>query len=90
MWTIDNGDVTNLNAARLPMFARLDVRVTFRPSPTSRWSFYGEVINALNRDNAGSMTATLVYDPTGDRPAIALVPDGALPRLPSFGIRVRF
>ena len=32
---------SNLNAARLPMFARLDLRLTYRTSPTSRWSFYG-------------------------------------------------
>jgi hypothetical protein len=31
VWETDMGDVTNLNAARLPTFARLDVRVTFRP-----------------------------------------------------------
>ena len=90
VWTIDNGGLPNLNASRLPVFARLDLRMTYRRSPTSRWSLYFEAINALNRDNAGSLSAELSYDPASDRPAITLTPDGGLPLLPSFGFRVRF
>jgi outer membrane receptor for ferrienterochelin and colicin len=90
IWTIDNGGVENLNQKRLPVFARLDLRLTYRPSPSSRWLFYFEAINALNRDNAGSLSASLLYDPTGDRPKLAFTPDGGLPLLPSFGLRVRF
>lgn len=30
VWTVDFGDVTNLGRGRLPMFARLDLRLTFK------------------------------------------------------------
>ena len=65
----------NLNSGRLPVFARVDVRVTFRPKwQSNRWQFYVEVINVLNRKNAGSLDATLEYDPTSDRPRAGLHP----------------
>ena len=90
VWEVNYGDVSNLNRARLPLYARLDVRVTYMRSPSSRWQFYLEAINALNRDNAGSLTPELEYDPTSDRPRVALTRDGALPLLPTFGFRIRF
>jgi len=31
VWTVAYGDSTNLNSARLPLFARVDFRATFRP-----------------------------------------------------------
>ena len=50
VWTADYGDASNLNSGRLPIFARVDLRVTFRPRwQNSRWQLYVEVINLLNR-----------------------------------------
>jgi hypothetical protein len=91
VWTADYGDANNLNSARLPIFARVDVRVTFRPQWQSRrWQLYLEVINLLNRRNASGLSAELLYDPTSDRPRVTTTRDGSLPLLPSFGVRFRF
>jgi hypothetical protein len=91
VWTTTKGGVENLNTATLPLFARVDVRATFKPSWwSSRWQFYVEVINVLNRDNAGSFNPVLSYDPGSDRPAVTYQPEGSFPLLPSLGIRCRF
>ena len=90
VWTVDNGGVENLNTSRLPLYARLDVRTTFTPSRGSRWQFYVEVINALNRRNAATESPELVYDPASDRPKLTFSPDGGFPILPSFGLRRTF
>ena len=91
VWTADYGDTGNLNSARLPFFARLDMRVTFRPRWSSdRWQIYVEAINVLNRDNAGALGVELAYDPDGDRPHLTTVRSGRLPLLPSVGVRYRF
>jgi hypothetical protein len=91
VWTTTKGGVENLNTATLPLFARVDVRATFKPSWwSSRWQFYVEVINVLNRDNAGSFNPVLSYDPGSDRPAVTYKPEGSFPLLPSLGIRCRF
>jgi len=90
MWTPDFGSVANLNRDRLPLYARLDIRVTYMKSPSSRWQFYVEAINALNRENASSLTPTLDYNPGGDRPTLTLENEGGLPFFPSGGFRVRF
>lgn len=90
IWEVDYGGVANLNRARLPVYARLDARVTYMRSPSSRWQLYVEVINVLNRDNAGSLTPSLDYNPASDRPSVRLAPEGGLPRLPTFGFRIRF
>jgi hypothetical protein len=91
IWTADYGGVTNLNASRVPVFARVDVRVTFRPRwQNSRWLLYAEVINALNRQNTSNPFTELLYDPASDRPRLTTTSDGSLPLLPSLGVRVRF
>jgi len=91
VWTTDLGGVANLSSARLPAFARLDLRLSFRPrGANGRWLFYLDVINATNRDNASALEATLEHDPGADRPLLVETPTGALPFLPSFGIRFRF
>ena len=70
VWTADYGDSSNLNSGRLPVFARVDLRATFRPRwQNSRWQLYVEVINLLNRDNAGTLDTELVYDPDFGPPA---------------------
>jgi hypothetical protein len=91
VWTADYGDSSNFNTARLPLFARVDLRVTFRPRwSNDRWQIYVDVINLLNRDNASDISVELAYDPGSDRPALTEVPSGRLPLLPSFGVRYRF
>jgi hypothetical protein len=91
VWTVAYGDSTNLNSARLPLFARVDFRATFRPHwMRDRWQLYVDVINLLNRRNAASLDTELAYDPTADRPRITTAPAGSFPVLPSFGVRVTF
>ena len=91
VWSADYGDTSNFNTGRLPVFARLDMRVTFRPRWSSdRWQLYVEVINLLNRDNASEINTVLGFDPSSDRPAITEERTGRLPLLPSFGLRYRF
>jgi hypothetical protein len=91
VWTVDYGDSSHLNSGRLPLFARVDFRTTFRPQwQNSRWQLYVEVINLLNRNNIGSFQTELVYDPEADRPRLTTATSESLPLLPSFGVRVRF
>ena len=91
VYSVDLGSVDNLNSARLPLFARVDTRLTFRPGwMDRRWQIYLEVINITNRNNAGTLDATLEYDPTGDRPKVVLKREAGIPLLPTFGLRVRF
>lgn len=91
VWAVDYGDTSNFNTAQLPFFARVDLRVTFRPRwANDRWQLYIDVINLLNRDNASDISVELVYDPDSDRPALVEAPSGRLPLLPSFGVRYRF
>lgn len=91
IYAVDFGSVANLNQSRLPIFARVDVRATWRPGGASgRWELYAEVINALNRRNAGAFEPRLEYDPSSDRPRIVEKRDQAIPLLPTVGLRVRF
>ncbi len=86
----DLGGLSNLQSGRLPWYYRLDARVTFRPGGTTgRWSFYLEVINALNRNNAVAMEIALVPDADGARPTITESPSQGFPRVPTFGVRYR-
>ena len=53
IYEADFGGVSNLNNARMPYFARTDVRVSWKPrGARGRWEYYLEVINVLNRENA--------------------------------------
>lgn len=91
VWTADYGDASNLNTARLPMFARVDLRVTFRPLwQNSRWQVYVEAINLLNRKNISSVDAELVYDPASDRPRVVTKRESSLGLLPTIGVRFKF
>jgi len=91
IYTVSYGGLANLNTGRLPVFAREDVRMTWRPrGAQGRWEFYAEVINLLDRNNAGTLDPRLQYDPTSDRPKIVDTPDQGIPRLPTLGIRFRF
>lgn len=91
VYSVDLGGVDNLNTERLPTFARLDLRGTFRPKGASgRWEFYLDVINALNRKNAGALDPELAFDPSAERPRVVEKRTASIPFLPSFGIRFRF
>lgn len=91
MYEPDLGGVANLNNARLPDFARTDARMTWKPrGAAGRWEFYVEVLNAFGRDNVGSISPSLVYNPGADRPRIVEESDGSIPRLPTLGIRWKF
>jgi hypothetical protein len=91
VYAVDFGGVSNLNTGRLPLFARVDVRATWRPRGLAgRWELYAEVINVLNRENAGAFDPQLDYDPTSDRPRIVEKRDQSIPRLPTIGLRFRF
>jgi len=91
VYTVAGGGVGTLNSARLPAFARVDLRFTFRPSGAAgRWELYADVINALKRKNVGSIQYNLEYDAASDRPTLVEEPSRSLPLLPSFGMRLRF
>ncbi len=90
-WEIDLGGVANLSRARLPAFARVDLRATWKPrGPRGRWQLYLDVINLLNRENAGMIESSLDYDPASDRPRLVEEPGAGIPFLPSVGVRFRF
>jgi hypothetical protein len=91
VYTANFGPVSNLLRARYPVFARLDLRVNWRPrGDLSRWLFYLEVINATNRQNVGQYEAKLRPVSSSERPNVEETPSAGLPRLPTFGIRFRF
>jgi len=91
IYEVNLGGVNNLYRARLPVFARVDLRATWRPrGAAGRWELYAEVINLLNRKNAGAFEARLQYDPASDRPRIVEERDQSIPRLPTVGVRFRF
>lgn len=88
----DLGDLSNINTARLPHFARLDARLTYRPGwGGERLAFYADLLNVLNAKNVTQIDSALVLDPASDRPGIIELPqDRGIPFFPSFGIRVWF
>lgn len=87
----DRGGLENLLSARLPAFARLDARVSFRPRGLGgRWLFYIDAINVLDRENVGAYEPSLVYDPDANQPRLVQKPGQSVPFLPSFGVRFRF
>jgi hypothetical protein len=91
IYAVSFGGIENLNAARLPLFARVDLRATWRPrGARGRWELYAEIINLLNRQNAGAIEPELEYDPNSDRPKIVEHRDQSIPRLPTIGLRFSF
>jgi hypothetical protein len=89
VYVVDFGGVRNLQQGSLPLFARVDARVTWRPS-SARWELYSEVLNVLNRKNAGALTPVLEHDPSSDRPRLVEERAQSLPLLPTVGIRFKF
>ena len=91
IYEVDFGNTANINEARLPVFARVDLRATWRPrGAAGRWELYAEIINLLNRQNAGALEARLEHDPNADQPRIVEEADQSIPLLPTVGIRFRF
>ncbi|MBM63115.1 MAG: hypothetical protein CL484_09225 [Acidobacteria bacterium] len=91
LYGVDYGGVENLNGSRLPHYARVDVRATYQPGgPSGRWSLYLEVINLLGRANAVVLEPNLSYNPGSSRPRLLEEPAQGFPRIPTFGLRVRF
>jgi hypothetical protein len=91
VYVVAPGGLGILNSARLPFYARLDLRAAFRPrGEKGRWQFYVEAINALRRRNTATLEAELAYDPDSDRPRLVFTRGGAVPFLPTFGVRFRF
>lgn len=87
----DLGTVADLRNARLPVFARVDLRVTWRPrGAAGRWEVYAEALNVLNRRNASGLDPRLEHDPSSDRPRVVEKPIGSIPLLPTVGVRFRF
>jgi hypothetical protein len=92
IYVSDPGGADTLNSSRLPTYARLDARLTFRPrGPQGRWLFYVEALNVLNRENAASYDWDIVLDPGALKPRIVVSDgQGGLPLVPTVGVRFRF
>ena len=91
VYAVDLGGVSNLNRGRLPYYARVDLRGTYRPGGlTSRWTIYVEVINLLGRDNPVEIESRLAHDAGASVPSLVESPSQGFPRIPTFGLRVRF
>ena len=72
-----------LNDGRMPNYARTDARVTFE---VTKWlEVYGEIINIFNRENFHPRDSLAPSDFLG-----AYEVAQALPRLPGYGVRVKF
>jgi hypothetical protein len=84
------GGVAELNSARMPMVSRLDLRLGYRPRGDSgRWEVYVEGLNVLTHNNPWFIDADVVNDGSGV-PRVEEEPVGGLPRVVTFGLRVRF
>lgn len=91
IYTVDYGGVENLNSGRLPYYARVDLRATYRPGGSSgRWSLYMEVLNLLGRDNPVELEPRLEHDPDSTMPRLSETAAQGFPRIPTFGFRMRF
>jgi hypothetical protein len=83
------GGVAQLNSARMPMVARLDLRLGYRPrAGGERWEMYVEGLNVLKHNNAWFMDANVVDQDSG-APRLQEEPIGGLPRVVTFGLRFR-
>ena len=88
----DYGGVDVLNSARLPRFARVDARLTYRPAwGGERWALFADIVNVLNGKNITQIDSSLEVDPAADRPRIReTAQDRGLPFFPSVGLRFWF
>ena len=88
----DYGGVEALNSGRLPRFARVDARLTYRPAwGGERWALFADIVNLLNSKNLTQIDSSLEVDPAADRPRIReIAQDRGLPFFPSVGLRFWF
>ena len=74
----------------MPMVARLDLRLAYRPRGVSgRWEMYVEGLNVLNHNNAWFMDADIVDRTVGSRRCRKNRSE-AFPACATFGLRFRF
>lgn len=92
MFSLDFGGEDNINAARLPDYHRLDVRLTAHAEFWgARWDFYLDVINLYNRTNVIGYNHDVEWDvPTGQVPNVIRFVNGMLPIVPTLGISAAF
>ncbi len=92
MFSLDFGGEENINAARLPEYHRLDVRLTAHAEFWgARWDFYLDVINLYNRTNVIGYEHDVEWDvPVGQVPNVIRFANGMLPIVPTLGISAVF
>lgn len=92
MFSLDFGGEENVNAARLPEYHRLDVRLTAHTEFWgARWDFYLDVINLYNRTNVIGYNHDVEWDvPIGQVPNVIRFANGMLPIVPTLGISAVF
>ena len=88
----DLGSIADINRARLPVFGRLDARLTYRPRlGGERLTWHLDLLNLSNARNVSFIDSTLVFDPGGHWPRIVETPgERGLPFFPSIGVRIAF
>jgi outer membrane receptor for ferrienterochelin and colicin len=92
MFSLDFGGEENINAARLPAYHRLDVRLTAHAEFWgARWDFYLDIINLYNRTNVIGYNYDVEWDvPVGQVPGVIRFVNGMLPIVPTLGISAVF
>jgi hypothetical protein len=88
-YTLLPGGLALHNSARMPWYIRVDLRASFNPHG-GRWTFYVEVINALDRHNPELTSTDWTRDLTTGRVTFFRKDLLTLPRLPSLGVHFRF
>jgi outer membrane receptor protein involved in Fe transport len=86
---LDFDDLPQRGRVRAPLYARLDLRVSFRPR-RGRFAFYVDVINATGRRN--SLMPEYAWETDEDQGGVRVraVRGPSLPLLPSLGVHLRF
>ncbi len=92
MFNLDYGGEENLNAARLPAYHRLDVRLTASAQFWgANWGFYLDMINLYNRTNVVGYQHDVEWDvPIGQLPQVIRQANGMLPLIPTLGVSAVF
>jgi hypothetical protein len=85
IFTVDRGDFSNRNTARLPDYSRVDVRFNWYTSFWGlNWLFYLDIINILNRKNIIGYRY-FIEDAEIKERAMTM-----FPIIPTFGFNIRF
>lgn len=87
LFSIDRGDVSNINSARLPAYHRLDIRATtYADWWGLDWTIYLDVVNIYNRKNVLSRS----YSVDKESGNIVVRQVYMLPIIPTLGFSVKF